>query len=107
MNPHDEEDDQPPQPSPIQFPCLLWEPSLDVVVLATEMGTGTVLRAGRSRVLRLGMVIPYASSRWCIGGEDWDFIVPPPELKIALRNILGQASRPIRVDIQLENPEED
>ena len=93
-----------PEPKPIQFPCLLWEPSLDVAVLATEMGTGTVLRVGKSRLLKLGLVIPYASSRWCLGGEEWDFIIPPPQMRIILRNVLSATSRPQRLDVQIEGP---
>ena len=73
------------------------ETPLDIVVVATESATGTVLRAGKSRVLRLGAVIPWAASRWVFGGEEWDFIIPPPEMRIVLRNVIGSTSRPSRL----------
>jgi hypothetical protein len=89
------------QPSPLTLPCLLWEPSLDAILLATEMGTGTVLKVGQSKVLKVGMVIPYAASRWSIGGEEWDFILPPPELEVRMRNVPGVAQRPSKLGVDV------
>jgi hypothetical protein len=87
------------QPSPLLLPCLLWEPSLDAIVLATEMGTGTVLKVGQSKFLKVGMVIPWAANRWV--AEEWDFILPPPELNITLRNIKTPGREMYRLGIDL------
>lgn len=99
-----DDDDNEVQPSslPVVLPCLLWEPTLDAIVLATGMGTGTVLKAGHSQVLKVGMVIPYAANRWSWGGEEWDFILPPPDLRMTLKNVCGHASRPKCLDVQVE-----
>jgi hypothetical protein len=88
---------------PIQFPCLLWEPSLDAVVLATDMGVGTVLKSGSSTVLKVGMVVPYAANRWSVTGEEWDFILPPPDLEVRLKNVPGVANRPAKLGIEIRH----
>jgi hypothetical protein len=88
------------QPSPLILPCLLWERSLDAIILATEIGTGTVLKVGQSKFLKVGMVIPWAANRWA--AEEWDFILPPPELNITLRNIAGLGGGVYRLGIDVE-----
>jgi hypothetical protein len=93
--------EQTSEPLPLQFPCLLWEPSLDAVVLATDMGVGTVLKQGSSKVMKLGAVVPYAANRWAIGGEEWDFILPPPDLEVRLKNIPGVANRPLKLGVEI------
>jgi len=84
------------------FPCLLWEPTLDIVIVATANGSGTVLKVGHSQVLQVGMIIPYCASRWQYGNEEWDFIVPPPGTKLVLQNTIGPERRPIGMDTALE-----
>jgi hypothetical protein len=87
---------------PVALPCLLWEPTLDAVILATEMGTGTVLKAGSSVVLKVGMVVPYAANRWCFGGEEWDFILPPPDMEMKLKNLYGHLHRPKCLEVKVK-----
>ena len=100
MNEENQNEESQPVARPIQFPCLLWEPSLDVLLLCNEQGVGMVLKQGGSDVLKVGMIVPYAASRWSIGGEEWDFILPPPEFSITLRNVSGPGQRPLKLCIE-------
>ncbi len=69
-----------------EWPALLWEPDLNVFVLATRAGVGMVLSAGNSRSVKAGQIIPYAASRW--QDEPMDFVNAPVGafVKIASEN---------------------
>ena len=90
------------RPRPLRFPCLLWEPTLDTTILASATGTGTVLHVGHSQVLTLGMIIPFGASRWVYGDERWDFIVPPPRMKIILQNKPGSQLWSIGLETKIQ-----
>ncbi len=84
------------------FPCLMWEPALEIILLATAIGTATVLCPGRSQVLKVGMVVPYGASHWHYGDERWDFIIAPPEMTLTLGQKVCEDSRTQRLGVAVQ-----